>query len=102
MVWNEQAVLLTMALVCMVFGTFGDQVVAEVIHYEGYFPIYKQLVKIISYCITYVLAYGLYKVAIENRRWTKHIMGIELGYNSISLSIVSFFFLTALYLNWVV
>ena len=101
-VWNEQAVLLIMAFVCIVFGTFGDQVVAEVIHYESYYPLYKQVGKIATYAMTYVVAYGTYKLAIENRRWTKYIMGIELGYNSISLSIVSFFFLTAVYLNMVV
>lgn len=100
--WNEQLVLLTMALLCMVFGTFGDEVVAQVIHYDTYFPISKQFGKLLAYGLSYVFAYGLYKVAIENRRWTKYIMGIELGYNSISLSIVSFFFLTALYLNWLV
>lgn len=102
LVWNEKIVLLFMALVCIILGSFGDQVLANIIHYKTYFPVYKQLAKLSSYAITYAFAYAIYKLTIENRRWTKHIMELELGYNSISLSIVSFFFITALYLNWIV
>jgi multicomponent Na+:H+ antiporter subunit D len=100
--WNEEAVLLIMAFICTVSGIFGDQIIGEVVHYKAYFPIYKQVGKVASYLITYGFAFVTYKLAIENRSWTKYIMGIELSYNSISLSIVTFFFMTALYLNWVV
>lgn len=99
---NEQGVLIIMAMTCIGLGLFGDQVVGTVIQFQSYYPVYKQVAKWGTYLVTYAIAYGVYKILIENRRWTKSIMGIELGYNSISLSIVSFFFLTTLYLNWLV
>jgi len=98
---NEVVVVCLMALLCILFGVFGDYYTALILKYDASYPLAKQLSKFGSYLVYYAIGYGLYKWIIEDRKWTVHLSGIELGFNSIGLSIVTFFAGTMAYLNWI-
>ena len=91
---NQKVVIIFMAILCIILGVFGDYFVGVVLGFKSYFPIAKQVSKIGSYLITYTLGYGIYKLLIENRKWTTHVSGIDLSFNNICVSIVSFFVLS--------
>lgn len=97
---NEKAVVLIMGFFCILLGVYGDQTTAFIIHYKGSYALYKQTAKVVPYAGTYLVAFGVYKLFIDNRNWTRYIRGIELSFNSIGLAIISFFAFTMAYLHF--
>ncbi len=58
---NEVVVVCFMALLCILFGVFGDHYTALILKYESSYSLAKQLSKFGTYLIYYAVGYGLYK-----------------------------------------
>ena len=96
---NEAAVISIMAIMCIILGLFGDRFVTLVTGYVGVYSASMQAGDLASYILTYCASYLVYRMIIKDRKWIAKLRGFELGFNSISLSILSFFVMSLMILK---
>jgi multicomponent Na+:H+ antiporter subunit D len=96
---NEAAVISIMAIMCIILGLFGDRFVTLVTGYVGVYSASMQAGDLASYILSYCASYFVYRMIIKDKKWIAKLRGFELGFNSISLSILSFFVMSLMILK---
>jgi multicomponent Na+:H+ antiporter subunit D len=89
--YNEILVLAVMSILCIILGVFGNTFINLMTGYDISYSIQAQAGDLASYSLMYAASYLIYIVIIKDRQWISRVRGFELGFNSISLSILSFF-----------
>lgn len=89
--YNEIFILAVMSILCILLGVFGNSIISLMTGNDISYSIQDQAGDLANYLIMYSVAGLLYLVTIKDRQWISRVRGFELGFNSISLSILSFF-----------
>ncbi|SHJ12822.1 multisubunit sodium/proton antiporter, MrpD subunit [Dethiosulfatibacter aminovorans DSM 17477] len=96
---NETAVISVMALLCLFLGVFGDNFILLATGHASSYSIFSQIGHLPTYVLTFAISYLVYVAIIKDRLWITRVRGFELGFNSISLSIISFFAMSLMVLS---
>ncbi len=96
---NEASVISAMAAICIILGMYGDRFINLITDCRASYSISMQTKDIVGYIITYGVSYLMYRLAIKDRHWITKVRGFDLGFNSISLSILSFFVMSLMVLK---
>lgn len=98
---NEWFALGILASACIILGLGGNFASVWLLHEPMTFSPLNQLVKLPVYILNYAIAFGLYTFWLKKSRLLPRIRRIELTFNSINIAIVTFFFITFTFLNYV-
>ncbi|MGB5822600.1 MAG: proton-conducting transporter membrane subunit [Proteocatella sp.] len=100
---NELGVLVLMSSACLVLGCGGnlvmEHVIARKLSYSPLSPL-SQLSKLLYYILTYLFAIAVFHFIVKKSKWVKKIRSFDLSFNNIIITIVCFFFLTLVYLQF--
>lgn len=96
---NEIFVLAVMSILCILLGIFGNTFISLMTGYKINYSIEAQAGDLASYALMYILSYVIYRLIIKNRKWISRVRGFELGFNNISLSILTFFLMSLIFLK---
>lgn len=97
---NELFVLILMSAACLMLGYGGNLIMEYVLAKDLSYSPLAQLSKLPYYALTYLFSIMVFHFAIKNSKWVKKIRSFDLSFNNIIISIVCFFFLTLVYLQF--
>lgn len=98
---NEWFALGILAAACIILGVAGNQVSVWLLHEPMNFSPLSQLIKLPVYIINYSFAFIIYTFWLKKSNILHRIRSIELTFNSINIAMVTFFFITFTFLNYV-
>lgn len=98
---NEWFALGILASACIMLGLGGNIMSVWLLHEPMNLSPLGQLIKWPSYVINYALAFALYTFWLKKSSLLHRIRRVELTFNSINIAIVTFFFVTFTFLNYV-
>ncbi len=91
--FNRKLVVLTLGVVCFLGGIFGEKIIFFLFSQEIHISFESYIHKGQVYIISIIVGYIVYKFIILKSHLLHKVREIELNFNYICLSIVSFFFL---------
>lgn len=99
---NQTAVVISIGLLCIVSGIWGEQWVNELFVQNQHIVLTSYLNKIPTYGVSLIAGIVIYRYGIKENPIIKRIGGIDLGFNGICISIFSFLSILLLATNiWV-
>lgn len=97
----RNSVVIILAVACFAGGIFGNQAIYFLFGQQITVDTYSYMMKILTYMLTLLVGWILYRYWIKKSRIPDFIRGIKISFNNICVLITCFFFFIFIYLQMV-
>ena len=94
----RRVIILTLGAMCLLGGLFGSQVIEFLFGYSAKIDLGEYTVKALIFAGSVIASYFIYYKALKERKFLGKIKEMDVGLNTIAMSIVGFFAVLAGYL----